>query len=268
MNPLETEILKYEKKGFKKEQKKTMKYGTRIYLLKKGGLFESDEGVFIYYVDGDAADDSMREYFKDLVKFYEDKDFDCQKSFFIASGSLDEKLFRDLRQVNIKKEQNRNRIKAIALEKATEKETKKVSVKKEEDEKPLRKERDIETPNLAEIIGKIKRFSPIRMPKKEMELEDMLFSYLQHSYSIHPQQTYERATIDGRIGNIGIEIKFQPSSSEFDRLYGQVEKYLKYLDEIIVVIGYEKGRENTDYFEKRIKERGWLNSKVHVISIK
>ena len=67
---------------------------------------------------------------------------------------------------------------------------------------------------------------------------------------------------------MGIEIKFQPSSSEFDRLYGQVEKYLKYLEEIIVVIGYEKGRENTEYFEKRIKERGWLNSKVHVISIK
>jgi hypothetical protein len=47
-----------------------------------------------------------------------------------------------------------------------------------------------------------------------------------------------------------------------------VEKYLKYLDYIIVVIGYEKGRENTDCFEKRIKDRGWLNSKVHVIPLK
>jgi hypothetical protein len=189
MNPLEKEILRYQKKGFKKEQKKTLKYGTRVYLLKKGGIFGDDEGVFIYYIDGDATDDSMREYFKDLVKFYEDKEFDYEKSFFIASGSLDEKLFRDLRQVNIKKEQNRNRIKAIVLEKATERESEKVSVKKEDEgsENPLRKERDIETPNLTEIIGKIRKFSPLRMPKKEKELEDMLLSYLQHSYSIHPQ---------------------------------------------------------------------------------
>jgi hypothetical protein len=176
MNPLENEILKYEKKGFKKEQKKTLKYGTRIYLLKKGGFFGNDKGVFIYYIDGDAPDDSVREYFKDLVKFYEDRSFEYDKSFFIVSGSLDEKLFKDLRHINVK-EENRNKVKAIILEKTTEKEAEKESNEKEAEkdyEKPLRKEREIETPNVTEVIGKIKKFNPLRMPKKEKELEDML----------------------------------------------------------------------------------------------
>ena len=79
---------------------------------------------------------------------------------------------------------------------------------------------------------------------------------------------YQNTKIDAQIGNIGIEIKYQPSASEFDRLYGQTEKYLKSLEEIIVVIGYERTRELTESFEKRVKERGWLNSKVFVVSLR
>lgn len=95
----------------------------------------------------------------------------------------------------------------------------------------------------------------------------MLISYLQAFYpDVRTQQTYERARIDAQIGDIWIEIKYQPSAGDFDRLYGQVEKYPKHLNYIIVIIAYERSRENTKDFERRLKRRGWLNKKVKVIS--
>jgi len=80
--------------------------------------------------------------------------------------------------------------------------------------------------------------------------------------------TYEKATIDVKLGNIGIEIKYQPSASELHRLYGQVDSYSKYFDKIIVVIGYEKSRENIESFKQKLRERNWLDSKVFVVNIR
>jgi hypothetical protein len=60
MNLLEKEVLKYEKKGFKIDQKRKLKNGQRIFLLKKGGFLGSDEGVYIYYVNGNATMDIIR----------------------------------------------------------------------------------------------------------------------------------------------------------------------------------------------------------------
>lgn len=122
MNPLETEVLKYEKKGYKTEQKRALKYGSRTLLLKKHGIFTNDEGVYIYYVDGNATTDNLRECFKEYVKFYEDFNDTDKKGFFLVSGSVDEKLFKDLRKALITKENIRNSIKAIILEKAIEEE--------------------------------------------------------------------------------------------------------------------------------------------------
>jgi hypothetical protein len=108
-----------------------------------------------------------------------------------------------------------------------------------------------------------------KLPKTEKELDSMLVHYLSAFYpDISTQVAYQNTKIDAQIGGVGIEIKYQPSSSEFDRLYGQIEKYLKHLEKVIVVVGYEKSRELTENFEKRIKERGWLNNRVFVIPIR
>lgn len=115
MNPLEQEILKYEKKGFKKEQKKTLKFGSRIFLVNKKGLFGTDKGVYIYYVDGDATTDSLREGLKDFEKFREEDEYDSI-GVFLCSGSCDKKLFRDIRQAMIRKNSIRNSIKLVAVE--------------------------------------------------------------------------------------------------------------------------------------------------------
>lgn len=253
MDSLEKEILKYEKNQFKVQQKRTQKYGSRTFLKKKGGFWGSDSCVYIYYVDGNATTDSFREFFKDYGKFYDDNDFSGDdKGIFLCSGSADEKLFRDLR-------------KAMIREAAWK------SIKLISQDKTIKEEEKVEraTSESGEILSKIKKFTVHKKPNIEKDLDSMLVHYLSAFYpEIETQVAYQNARIDAQIGDVGIEIKFQPSASEFDRLYGQIDKYLKSLEKVIVVIGYEKTRELTENFEKRMKERGWLNSRVFVISLR
>jgi len=134
--------------------------------------------------------------------------------------------------------------------------------------KPKRVKLKSETPKVKQVLRRIKQFKPYRRAKKERELEAMLVSHLGAYYkNIRTQLTYERARIDAQIDKIGIEIKYQPSASDFDRLYGQIDKYLRHLEYVIVVIGYEKSTEDTKFFKDRLKERGWLNNKVFVITV-
>jgi len=265
MSLLEKEILKYEKKGFKVVQKRTLKYGSRTFLKKKGSFLGGFEGVYIYSLDGDATTDSLRECFKDYVKFYEAEEFDeGDKGFFICSGYVDEKLFKDLRKAMIRDETTRNTMKLISP-----KETKKEVF---EEEQPRRKVEEIEgkVPKFESILQRVKAFSPHKKPEKEKELENMLVSYLEafFPHQIRTQMTYEKARIDAQIGKIGIEIKYKPNASELNRLYGQVEGYCRHLDRVIVVIGYEKSREDTEAFEQRLRQRNWLNSKVFLVTIR
>ncbi len=261
MNSLEKEILRYEKKEFKVQQKRTLRYGSRTFLKKSGGFFGSDSCVYIYYVDGKATTDSFREFFKDYLKFYNDNDFESSdRGLFLCSGSCDEKLFKDFRKAMIKEDGVRNSIKLVGLGETIEKEV---------EEKQPRREVKEATAESSEILNRIKRFTIHKKPKTEKDLDSMLVHYLSAFYpDIQTQLAYQNARIDAQIGSTGIEIKFQPSAGEFDRLYGQTEKYLKSLEKVIVVIGYERTRELTESFEKRVKERGWLNSKVFVVSIR
>jgi hypothetical protein len=261
MDSLEKEILKYEKKEFKVQQKRTLKYGSRTLLVKKGGFWSTDTCVYIYYVDGNALTDSFREFFKDYAKFYQDNDFESSdRGLFLCSGSCDEKLFRDLRKAMIENDNVRNSIKLMGLGETTEKEA---------EEKQPRREVKEATAESSEILSRIKKFTIHKRPKTEKDLDSMLVHYLSAFYpDIQTQLAYQNARIDAQIGSTGIEIKFQPSAGEFDRLYGQTEKYLKSLEKVIIVIGYERTRELTENFEKRMKERGWLNSKVFVVSLR
>jgi hypothetical protein len=158
----------------------------------------------------------------------------------------------------------RNSIKLIGLGESTKEE-----VEEKQERRKVKETRKVEeeTVESSEILSKIKKFTIHKMPKTEKDLDSMLVSYLSAFYpDISTRSTYQN--VDAQIGDIGIEIKFQPSSSEFDRLYGQVEKYLKGLEKVIIVIGYERTRERTETFEKRVKERGWLNSEVFVMSLR
>ena len=125
MDVLEKEILKYTKKGLRIIQKRTLKYGLRVFLKKKFGFLEGGGflGVYIYYVDGDATTNSLRECLKDYEKFYEAEEFgEGDKGFFLSSGSVDEELFKGLRKDMIRDDDVRNSIKLLKVSKSLQKE--------------------------------------------------------------------------------------------------------------------------------------------------
>ena len=123
------------------------------------------------------------------------------------------------------------------------------------------------TEKTEEIIGRIREFRPYKRPKKEKQLEDMLMQHLRFFYpSLRTQLYYENTKIDGQIEKVGIELKYQPNEADFDRLFGQVEKYSRHLDHVIVVIAYERSRESVDHFRERLK-RSNLHEKITVIPI-
>lgn len=194
MNPLEKEILKYEKKGFNVAQKRTLKHGVRVFLAKevKGFLSSGFEGIYLYYVDGDCTTDNLREFFKDYAKFYVEQEFGKgDKAFLLCTGNLDENLFKDLRKAMISDEIIRDSIKAIRISK----EIVEKATKKEEETKKIvgkaPKEVEEETLELESIIERIKRFVPHKAPKKEKDLDNMLVHYLSAFYpNIATQLTY------------------------------------------------------------------------------
>jgi 5-methylcytosine-specific restriction endonuclease McrA len=125
MDVFEKEILKYEKKGFKIDHKRTLKHGLRKVLFKKGGLLGTDVVIYLYCVDGDASTDSFREFFKDYGRYYEEKNLDPNdgdRGLFVSSGYADEKLFRDLRKAMIRDDDARNSIKLLKASKSRQKE--------------------------------------------------------------------------------------------------------------------------------------------------
>jgi len=132
MNQLEKEILKYQKRGFTLRTSKSLKYGSKNVLVKKGGLFENDEGIYIYYVDGNANDEAIREFFKDYSKFWED---DADRGYFISTGQVDEKRFKELRILAVDDENIRGSIKLLVAGKSIENEKEQT---KKEDEKESR----------------------------------------------------------------------------------------------------------------------------------
>lgn len=277
MSSLDNELAKYKKKGFEVRQKRTLKHGTRIFLLRKqsglGGMLGGFEGIHLYFVDGDSNTKNIREFLKAYPKFYESENFGKgDKGVFMCSGRIDRGLFKDLQNALVKNRYIRSSIKIKALPEVRV--TRERRLVEEERIKEKITEREITRRRVAEerisvrgLLNKINRFQPPTRPKREKQLENMLISYLQAFYDVRTQLTYERARIDAKIGTTGIEIKYQPSSGDFDRLYGQVEKYLKHLDDIIIVIGSEKSKEFTRSFKKRLKERGWLNTRAFVTTL-
>jgi predicted nucleotide-binding protein len=116
MDLLEEEILKYETKGFHRVQKRKLRHGLRIHLQRKRkGWGAGTDEVYLYYVDGSASADSIRECLRDYEEFYSDNGFgEGDKGFFLCS-SVDEDLFRKMKKVKIEDDEIRNSIKPIIL---------------------------------------------------------------------------------------------------------------------------------------------------------
>lgn len=258
-----SEFDKFKKKLLKKGYKiiRTYKkdFGQRIIGECKGGWFSSGKRTLIHHFVKSPTIKDFGRFVNDFEKFVNQfgDDYEIENGYFVLHGSYDKEGFNLI--LSRLKDNIRNAIEIVTL-----KEEKARKIK--ERRRPPVKKKVKAAPELKQVLRRIRRFKPYKMPKKERELEAMLVTHLKAFYpDIRTQLTYERARIDAQIGRIGIEIKYQPST--FDRLYGQIDKYLRHLDYVIAVIGYPKSMEAIRFFKKRLKERGWLNSKVFVISI-
>jgi hypothetical protein len=238
---LEKEILKYQKKGFKVAQKRTLKFGSRIFLRKE--KFLGFYGIYLYYADGDCTMDSLRECFKDYTKFYYEQGFgEGDKGFYLCSGSLDERLFKDLRKAMIS-EDIRSSIKAVSLgeviiERAVGKEIPKKIIEKAPERRIKRQGARIERISLEKVLNVIKSTPFVPQPK-EKGYEAQLYAVL-HSQGFPVEYESQRkgARFDLVVGRdeIAVELKVVKSSSVFDALYGQVARYRDQFNKVIIVL--------------------------------
>jgi len=255
-----SQFEKFKKKFLRKDYKFIRSYKKDFgeYIIGERGGW-TDKRIMIYHFIESPTIKKFGKVVKDFERAFRqfNRHYNVEGGYFVVHGSYDREGFKlILRGVE---EEIRDRIKIVKL-----KEEKPIVKKEAKLEREIAKPK---APDVKQVLGRIKRFTPYKRPQKERELEAMLVSYLRAYYpDTRTQLTYERARIDAQIEKVGIEIKYQPGAGELDRLYGQIEKYLKHLDYVIAVIGYEKSKETTQYFKKRLKERGWLKDRVFVIS--
>jgi hypothetical protein len=232
MDSLENEILKYKKKGFKVAQRRTLKHGLRVYMKREheGFLFTHFEGIYLYYVDGECSYDSLRECFKDYQRFYEDNEFDeGDKGFYLCSGSLDEKLYKDIRKDLIEDDSIRNSIKPMSL-------GKEVITKPEREIEPEKHIRKVEHTNLEKIVDAIKSIELVPQPK-EKAYEAQLYTALRaKGFDVDYESQRRGYRFDLVIGDIAVELKVVKNTSIFNSLYGQVSRYCDQFSKIIIVL--------------------------------
>jgi hypothetical protein len=242
---LEDEIAKYKKKGFEVCQKRTLKYGKRIYLEKPRGLLGiSYNGIYIYYVDGDSDTRNIQEFLKDYGKFYGEERFDTDdRGFFACSGNIDNGLFRELRNALIKDKYIISTIRTKILPRAIPNERKKMikegRIKEKATERKITKIRGIEEHiSLEQVLKTIKDISFISS-KKERGYENQLYQFLSSKgFPIVHERLRRGARFDLVLGKdeIAVELKVIKSASNFYPLIGQITTYKDYFERIIVVL--------------------------------
>jgi hypothetical protein len=88
--------------------------------------------------------------------------------------------------------------------------------------------------------------------------------YLLSKYPrLEQEKRFESTKIDAVIGKIGIEAKYAPDQNEINRLYGQIDDYLRYLEHILVVF-YGTDQTMINNFRRKI-ETGGYSKKVTLV---
>jgi len=250
----------YNVKAYEKD------FGWRLVGEQEGGWFSSAKRILIYLVAKVPADTkAFLGFVDDLEHFHREfgDDYDVTGGYFIVAGDYDEKEFKLL-----KRRANEDVRGLIRIESVKGEEPKAISRKEERTREELGEKPKGGSPELEQVLDDIRDYRPLRQYEKEKELEDSVVSWLAaKKHRVRTQEAYENARIDAVIGHVGIEIKLGPDEGEFDRLYGQIDKYLKHLNHIIVVIGRERSKESTERFKDRIRDRDWLGSRVFIVRV-
>jgi hypothetical protein len=272
-------LRNYKKKGFEVQQRRTLKHGKRFYLTRKkggvSGFLGGTDGLYLFFVEGDTNTSNIRQFLKDYDKFYHNEGFDeNDRGFFICSGKIDKGLFRDLRNALIEDGNVKRTIKTKSLNKTT---TTRRTVKEERIKEKIT-EREITRKSVTEEtitfelvlkeVKKFKRSAPkIRGRQKERLYTTALTGYLSHAFpSIDMEQSVGRGCrIDAMVGHIGIEAKYRPDTNEINRLYGQIDTYLQFLESIVVVF-FDTSSDIVNDFRKKLK-RGGYSKQIEIVNI-
>ena len=137
------------------------------------------------------------------------------------------------------------------------------------EERVTRREAKDTTLNLVldEIKSYKRRATKFSGKRKEKLYTTALTGYLSHAFpNIEMEQSLGKgARVDARIGNIGIEAKYRPDQNEINRLYGQIDTYLQFMDSIIVVF-FDTSSGIVNDFEKKL-HRGGYTRRVEIVNI-
>lgn len=249
MSFVENEIAKYKKKGYKVKQKRTLKHGKRIFLVKKkegfSGFLGGFYGVYLYYADGNANPKNITEFLKDYNRFYDREDFDTEdKGIFMCSGKIDKELFRDLSKALIRDREIAStiRIKSVPA-KVTIKKRKKVieeeRIKERITEREItRRKVTVGHISLRGVLKAIRNISFIPS-KREKGYEKQLYQWLRaKKYSVVHESLRRGARFDLVLGDdeIAVELKIIRSSGDFRPLIGQIMQYRDQFRKIIIVL--------------------------------
>ena len=206
--------------------------------------------------------------FEDFLQYYlsvEDLKEICKKFEIPRSGNKDDLVKRikklqqpkekilsllpvdELReiaeQMGLKKSGKKNELIKRILEQIKVSKVREFKISSKRIEKPQQKAPKSKLDELWETIADTidKEFTPSRPVKarlKEKQIERSLYWFLKGKFSQHEIE-YEKEKGRGRIdlsvdGKIGIELKYNPY--DYDKLYGQVGRYLEDFRRIIVVL--------------------------------
>jgi len=98
---------------------------------------------------------------------------------------------------------------------------------------------------------------PIAGKQRERAVSMSLTGFLSGKYSnIELEKKFESTRIDAVINKIGIEAKYRPDQNEINRLYGQIDDYLRYLDHIVVVF-IDTDQPTVNNFRRKITTGGY-----------
>jgi len=113
-----------------------------------------------------------------------------------------------------------------------------------------------------------KRTPKIRGKRKEKLYTTALTSFLMHTFpSVKMEQALGKGSrIDAIIGNIGIEAKYRPDQNEINRLFGQIDIYIQFLNDIIVVF-FDTDSGTVNNFKRKLKRVPGYTETVNVVNI-
>jgi len=269
----------YKKQGYEIKNRRKTKLADWAFLGKdREGWFASGYyGIYLYFVDGDVTLKHMNDFLKRYGSAYEEHEFDDEDQGVLAyTGDLNTREFRafarkvledyEYKSMKLKKVKpvavKKTRVKAKRVEEEEIKE--KITIERETKRKVV-EEVEISVDSIRRSINKWKDVAPkVSGRGKERKMTLSMTGYLALYPDIAMEYTVGSSKVDAVIGNIGIEAKYRPDQNEINRLYGQVDDYLRGLEHIIVVF-YDTNQSMINNFRRKLRTGGY-SKQVTVVS--